>query len=42
MGDNRSVSVDSRNTAVGCVAEEQIVGKVLLRIWPLSELSVIS
>ena len=29
MGDNRSVSVDSRNTAVGCVAEEQIVGKVV-------------
>ena len=31
MGDNRSVSVDSRNTAVGCVAEEQIVGKVVYR-----------
>lgn len=37
MGDNRAVSVDSRNTAVGCVAEEQIVGKVVFRIWPLSE-----
>ena len=35
MGDNRSVSVDSRNTAVGCVAEEQIVGKVVYRLWPL-------
>ena len=32
MGDNRSVSVDSRNTAVGCVAEEQIVGKVVFAI----------
>ena len=28
MGDNRAVSVDSRNTAVGCVAEEQIVGRL--------------
>ena len=37
MGDNRDVSVDSRNTAVGCVAEEQIVGKVVFRIWPLDE-----
>ena len=37
MGDNRDVSVDSRNTAVGCVAEDQIVGKVVFRIWPLSE-----
>ena len=35
MGDNRSVSVDSRNTAVGCVAEEQIVGRVVFCVWPL-------
>ena len=38
MGDNRDVSVDSRNTAVGCVSDEQIVGKVVFRIWPLSQL----
>ena len=37
MGDNRDVSVDSRNTAVGCVATDQVVGKVVFRIWPLSE-----
>ncbi len=37
MGDNRDVSVDSRNTAVGCVSDEQIVGKVIFRIWPLSK-----
>ena len=37
MGDNRDVSVDSRNTAVGCVAADQIVGKVVFRIWPLRE-----
>ena len=36
MGDHRSVSVDSRSTTVGCVAEEQIVGKLLFRAWPLS------
>ena len=35
MGDNRSVSVDSRNSAVGCIAQDQIVGKVLFCIWPL-------
>lgn len=39
MGDHRSVSVDSRNTSVGCVAEEQIVGRLLFRIWPLHELA---
>lgn len=36
MGDHRAASVDSRNTAVGCVSQEQIVGKILFRIWPLS------
>lgn len=34
MGDHRATSADSRNTAVGCVSEEQIVGKVTLRVWP--------
>lgn len=38
LGDHRSTSVDSRNTAVGCIAEEQIVGKIKLRVWPLSDL----
>ena len=36
MGDNRDASVDSRNTAVGCVAQEQIVGRLVFRIWPLN------
>lgn len=38
MGDHRSTSVDSRSTSVGCVAQEQIVGQIIFRIWPLSEL----
>lgn len=42
MGDNRSVSVDSRSTAVGCVAQEQIVGKIVFRLWPLSRFGPIS
>lgn len=37
MGDNRDVSIDSRNTAVGCIAKDQIVGKVVFRIWPLKD-----
>ena len=35
MGDHRSVSVDSRSTAVGCVSEEQLVGRLIFRVWPL-------
>ncbi len=41
MGDHRSVSVDSRNTTVGCVAEEQIVGKLLMRVWPLDDIGML-
>ena len=37
MGDHRSISVDSRNTALGCVADEQVVGRLLGRIWPITE-----
>ena len=36
IGDNRDASIDSRNTSVGCVSDEQIVGKIVFRIWPLS------
>ncbi len=38
MGDHRSVSVDSRSTTVGCVAEEQLVGRLLFRVWPLKDM----
>lgn len=38
MGDHRATSVDSRSTTVGCVFEEQIVGRILYRVWPLEYL----
>lgn len=34
MGDHRSVSIDSRSSSVGCIADEYIIGKVILRLWP--------
>ena len=37
MGDHRSTSVDSRSTTVGCVSSEQIVGKIVFRVWPLPD-----
>lgn len=42
MGDHRSTSVDSRTSAVGCVNQEQIVGRLYLRIWPLKEIERIN
>ncbi|MEA4954338.1 MAG: signal peptidase I [Pseudoflavonifractor sp.] len=37
LGDRRSTSIDSRSKVIGDVAEEQLVGKVVFRIWPFSE-----
>lgn len=41
MGDHRATSIDSRNTAVGCVSADMAVGKILLRVWPLSSFGMI-
>lgn len=41
IGDHRTTSVDSRHTVVGCVAQEQIVGKIVFRIWPLDRIGQI-
>lgn len=41
MGDNRSVSLDSRSTAVGCVAEEQIVGRLTAIVWPYARINTL-
>ena len=38
LGDMRESSIDSRNTLVGCVENEQIIGKIFFRIWPIKEL----
>lgn len=39
LGDMRESSIDSRNTLVGCVATDQIIGKIFFRIWPLKEIT---
>ena len=40
LGDMRESSIDSRNTLVGCVEHEQIIGKIFFRIWPLKNMKV--
>ncbi len=37
MGDHRDTSIDSRSSIIGCVAEDQIIGKIICKVWPLSE-----
>ena len=38
MGDHRETSVDSRNSSVGCISEEQIIGRIFFRVWPFNDL----
>ena len=40
LGDMRENSIDSRNTLIGCVEYDQIIGKLLVRIWPLKEICI--
>lgn len=35
LGDHRSVSIDSRNSSVGCISDDQIVGALVFKVWPL-------
>ena len=41
LGDQRSNSVDSRNSMIGAIAQEDIIGKVFVRVWPLSRIGFV-
>lgn len=36
LGDHREVSIDSRNKSIGCISNELVEGRIILRVWPLS------
>lgn len=42
MGDHRSVSIDSRNTSVGCVSQDQVVGRLIFKLWPMKDIGAVS
>ena len=42
LGDNRTESIDSRNTAVGCISNDVVVGRLLARIWPLKSFKILN
>lgn len=41
MGDHRATSIDSRSKNVGCIDEEDVVGRIVLRVWPLNTISLV-
>lgn len=41
LGDHRETSVDSRNSVIGCINKDEIVGRIIFRVWPLSEFGAV-
>lgn len=41
MGDHRATSIDSRSKSVGCIDMEDVVGRIVLRVWPLDTISIV-
>lgn len=41
MGDHRSISIDSRSSTVGCIADEYVIGRVVLRLWPFDTIGTV-
>jgi len=41
VGDHRTTSIDSRNTAIGCIKDEDVIGKIIFRIWPINNIGTV-
>lgn len=41
MGDHRATSIDSRNTAVGCISDSMVVGRIVVRVWPVNQIGFV-
>jgi len=41
LGDNGETAVDSRSAVLGCVKQDQIIGRVMFRIWPIEQVEEI-
>ena len=41
LGDHRATSVDSRSSTIGSISEEYLVGKILFRVWPLTDIGMV-
>ena len=41
LGDDRATSIDSRNSTIGCVNEEDIIGKVIFKVWPIKRIGLV-
>lgn len=42
LGDQRTNSVDSRNSVIGTIKIEDIIGKIFVRVWPMSRIGFVN
>lgn len=42
MGDHRDTSIDSRSSSIGCVTQDEIVGKIVFTVWPIKKIGRVS
>lgn len=42
MGDNRNTSMDSRDSEIGCISNDMIIGKIKFCVWPLADLGLVN
>ena len=42
LGDNRSMSVASRSSAVGCIPQEKIIGRIMACVWPFKNIEIVT
>jgi len=40
IGDHRETSIDSRSSTIGCISQDEIVGKILFTVWPIKHFGV--
>ena len=42
LGDERESSIDSRNSTIGTIAKEDIIGEVIFKVWPIKEFGIVN
>ena len=42
LSDKRDLLIDSRNSEIGCIAQDDIIGKIIFRVWPLKKIGSVS
>lgn len=42
LGDERTTSIDSRNSLIGTISNEEIIGKIIFKVWPINKFSLIN